>query len=95
MMQISYLPGASFIVGIPLPTRTVAPALAPALEMDHRHGAERSEVLQKSEEFQGMSLDEMRQALVERARQLGLDRHLAGLLAGPPGAGDDGDGPVN
>ena len=55
---------------------------------------ERSEVAQTNE-FQGMSLEEMRQELVERARQLGLDRLL---LAGPDRVGDDrddGDGGLN
>ena len=52
---------------------------------------DRAEVTQKSEEFQGMSLDEMRRELVARARRLGLDREIAGLLEGPA---DDGDDPA-
>ena len=58
---------------------------------------ERSEVAQTNE-FSGMSLEQMRAEIIERARQLGLDQHLAGLLEAPARAGDhqdDGDGPVN
>jgi hypothetical protein len=55
---------------------------------------DRAEVTQKAEEFQGMSLDEMRRELALRAKRLGLHRELAGLLEGPDRA-DDGDGSVN
>jgi hypothetical protein len=59
---------------------------------------ERSETTQVNE-FSGMDLEQMRQELVERARRLGLDRHLAGLLEGPDHANDrqddDGDGQLN
>jgi hypothetical protein len=50
---------------------------------------ERSEVAQINE-FGGMTLEEMRRELVMRARRLGLDRELAGLLEGP-GHQDDGE----
>src|SRR6266516_3187968 len=43
---------------------------------------DRAEITQANE-FKGMSLEEMRQELVMRARRLGLDRELAGLLEGP------------
>jgi hypothetical protein len=55
---------------------------------------DRAEVTQTSE-FAGLSLEDMRRELVERARRLGLDRHLAGLLEGPDradGRQDEGDG---
>jgi hypothetical protein len=58
---------------------------------------ERSEVAQTNE-FAGLSLEDMRRELVERARRLGLDRHLAGLLEGPDRADDHrdiGDGELN
>jgi hypothetical protein len=58
---------------------------------------DRAEVTQTNE-FAGMDLEQMRRELVERARRLGLDRHLAGLLAGPDRAGDhqdDGDGELS
>jgi hypothetical protein len=58
---------------------------------------ERSEVAQTNE-FAGLSLEDMRRELVERARKLGLDRHLAGLLEGPDradGRQDEGDGELN
>jgi hypothetical protein len=51
---------------------------------------DRAEISQTSE-FSGMSLDEMRVELVARARRLGLDRELAGLLEGP--ADQDADDP--
>jgi hypothetical protein len=52
---------------------------------------DRAEVTQTSE-FAGLSLEDMRRELVERARRLGLDRHLAGLLEGP--ADQDVDDPA-
>jgi hypothetical protein len=58
---------------------------------------DRAEVTQTNE-FSGMDLEQMRRELVERARRLGLDRHLAGLLEGPDRADDrrdDGDGELN
>jgi hypothetical protein len=51
---------------------------------------DRAEISQTNE-FGGMSLDEMRVELVARARRLGLDRELAGLLGGP--ADQDVDDP--
>jgi phage terminase small subunit len=51
---------------------------------------DRAEISQANE-FGGMSLDEMRVELVARARRLGLDRELAGLLEGP--ADQDADDP--
>jgi hypothetical protein len=51
---------------------------------------DRAEISQTNE-FGGMSLDEMRVELVARARRLGLDRELAGLLEGP--ADQDADDP--
>jgi hypothetical protein len=58
---------------------------------------DRAEVTQTNE-FSGMDLEQMRRELVERARRLGLDRHLTGLLEGPDRADDrrdDGDGELN
>jgi phage terminase small subunit len=58
---------------------------------------DRAEVTQTNE-FSGMDLEQMRRELVERARRLGLDRHLAGLLEGPDRADDrrdNGDGELN
>jgi terminase small subunit-like protein len=56
---------------------------------------ERAEITQTSE-FQGMSLDEMRRELVLRARRLGLDRELVGLLEGPSSTqADDDDDRLN
>jgi hypothetical protein len=52
---------------------------------------ERTEITQTSE-FSGLTLDEMRAELVARARRLGLDRELAGLLEGPQDADQDRDG---
>jgi phage terminase small subunit len=43
---------------------------------------ERSEVAQTNE-FAGLSPEEMRRELVQRARRLGLDREIAGLLEAP------------
>jgi len=51
---------------------------------------ERSEVAQPNE-FQGMTLEQMRAELVVRARRLGLDRELAGLLEGPKDRDDEDD----
>jgi hypothetical protein len=53
---------------------------------------DRAEISQANE-FGGMSLDEMRVELVARARRLGLDRELAGLLEGP--ADHEGDPALN
>jgi hypothetical protein len=58
---------------------------------------DRAEVTQTNE-FSGMSLEQMRRELVERARRLGLDRHLAWLLEGPKDQNidqPDGDGLAN
>jgi phage terminase small subunit len=49
---------------------------------------DRAEIM-NTNEFKGMSLDEMKQELIARARRLGLDRELVGLLEGPR----DGDQP--
>ena len=51
---------------------------------------DRAEISQTNE-FAGLSLAEMRAELIARARRLGLDRELAGLLEGPR---DDGDDPA-
>jgi hypothetical protein len=55
---------------------------------------ERSEVAQTNE-FVGMDLEGMRRELVMRARRLGLDRELAGLLEGPRDGDQQDDQPVN
>jgi hypothetical protein len=49
---------------------------------------ERQEITQNSE-FRGLTLEEMRKELVVRARRLGLDRELAGLLEGPKAVDED------
>ena len=51
---------------------------------------DKSEILQKSEEFQGWTMEQMRTELVRSARELGL-------LEGPQDDGDhqDGDGELN
>jgi methylphosphotriester-DNA--protein-cysteine methyltransferase len=51
---------------------------------------ERSEISQVNE-FAGMSPQRVRQELVMRARRLGLDRELAGLLAGSKAVDQEGE----
>ena len=55
---------------------------------------DRAEISQTNE-FQGMSLEQMRQELVTRVRRLGLDRELAGLLEGPKDQDEPLDGGLN